>query len=105
MPTTAKDAESDRVAVEQWLAIRKEAALTIDPETAEVMWKHGNTFDPYGVAPDLPAEYVCIGRLYFARSPGSEIWVFFGDLSDASRTALWETHKSVLGFPVGLLDC
>jgi hypothetical protein len=29
------------------------------------------------------------GRKYFARSPGSDIWVWFGDLPDAVRTALY----------------
>ena len=28
----------DQLTVEQWLAIRKEAGLKIDPETAEVEW-------------------------------------------------------------------
>jgi hypothetical protein len=30
------DAKADQMTVEQWLAIRKEAGLKIDPETAEV---------------------------------------------------------------------
>ena len=38
--------------VGQWLEIRKEAALQIDPETAEVMWTYANVADPYGVYPD-----------------------------------------------------
>ena len=35
--------------VEEWLAIHREAALQIDPETAEVMWKHANLAVPYGI--------------------------------------------------------
>ena len=35
--------------LDQWLAIRKEAGLKIDPATAEVMWTYGYTLDPYGV--------------------------------------------------------
>jgi hypothetical protein len=73
---------------EQWLAIRKEAGLKIDPDTAEVFWCYAQTFDPYGIDPDLPEEYQSIGREYFARSPGSDIWVWFGDLPNAVRTAL-----------------
>ena len=58
---------------EIWLAIRKEAGLKIDPETAEVTWRYAHTCDPYGVYPDLPEEYQQVGREYFARSPGSEV--------------------------------
>ena len=70
-----KEAETDQMTVEQWLAIRKEAALKIDPDTAEVDWTYGLTLDPYGVYPDLPEEYRQVGREYFACSPGSDIWV------------------------------
>ena len=80
----------DETTIEQWLAIRKEAGLQIDPKTAEVYWEYGQTLDPYGVYEDLPAEMQCVGRLYFARSPQSDIWVEFGDLPDATREALWE---------------
>ena len=57
-----------------WLASRQEAGLKIDPETAEVEWTYAQTLDPYGVYPLLPEEY-CVGREYFARSPGSDVWV------------------------------
>ena len=58
--------------------------------------------DPYGVDPELPEEYWQVGREYFARSPGSDVWVWFGDLPDATRDALWEKHKAKLAFPAGL---
>jgi hypothetical protein len=74
---------------EQWLAVRKEAALQIDPETAEVDWTYAQTLDPYGVDPDLPEEYQQIGRGYFARSPGSDVWVSFYDLPEATCDRLW----------------
>ena len=85
-----------------WLASRKEAGLKIDPETAEVDWTYAQTLDPYGVYPELPEECQQIGREYFARAPGSDVWVWFGDLPDAIRSALWEKHKSKLAFPAGL---
>jgi hypothetical protein len=87
---------------EIWLALRKEAGLKIDPETAEVMWQYALTLDSYGVYRDLPEEYQQVGREYFARSPGSDVWVEFGDLPDATRDALWRKHRSSLGFPAGL---
>ena len=46
----------------QWLAIRKEAGLKLDPETAEVEWCYAQTLDPYGVDPDLPEQCQQIGR-------------------------------------------
>jgi hypothetical protein len=88
---------------EQWLAVRKQAALKIDPETGEVEWTYAQTLDPYGVEPELPEECWQVGREYFARSPESDIWVWFGDLPDTTRNALWEKHKSRLAFPAGLI--
>ncbi len=78
----------EQITVEQWLAIRKDAGLQIDPEAAEVEWTYAQTFDPYGVYGKLPDEYQQVGREYFARSPGSDVWVWFGDLLEATRSAL-----------------
>ena len=86
---------------EIWLAIRKEAGLKIDPETAEVCWTYGETLDPYGIEPDLPEEWRQIQRLYFARAPGSDVWVYFYDLPKATCDALLEKHESKLAFPAG----
>jgi hypothetical protein len=83
----------DEMTVEEWLAIRKEAGLQIDPETAEVCWKYALTLDPYGIYPPLPEEYQQVGREYFARSPRSDIWVDFGDLPDATLSNFWR-HRS-----------
>ncbi len=69
---------------------RREAGLTIDPETAEVRWEYAWTLDPYGIYGDPPEEYQQAGREYFARSPGSDIWVAFRDLPKTTRNALWE---------------
>jgi len=66
----------------EFRAIRKEAGLNIDPETAEVDWIWAQTLDPYGLGPKLPPECDQVGREYFARSPGSDIWVSFDDLPD-----------------------
>jgi hypothetical protein len=88
--------------VEEWLEIRKEEGLKIDPQTAEVNWVYAQTLDPYGVDPDLPEEYQQIGREYFARSLGGNIWVHFADLPDEIREALWQRYKSKLAFPAGL---
>jgi hypothetical protein len=91
----------DRMTVEQWLAIRKEAALKIDPETAEVDWTYAQTLDPYGIQPDLPEECQQVGRTYFARSPDSDVWVKSGDLPDATPRRLVERAQVTLGIPCG----
>lgn len=75
--------------VHQWLGLRKDAALKIDPATAELTWRHGQVLDPYGVIRDLPDECYQIGRNYFARSPGSDVWVSFDDLSHEVVSELW----------------
>jgi hypothetical protein len=78
----------------------KEAARKIDAKTAEVTWWYAQTMDPYGIDDNLPEELQQIGRAYFARAPGSDVWVHFGDLSEAVRDALWEKHRASLAFVV-----
>jgi len=99
-----KKTASEKAEDEQWLAIRKEAGLKIDPETAEVDWNYGQTLDPYGVCDEweLPDEFHCVGREYFARSPGSDVWVHFSDLPDTVREEIWARHGSRIAFPAGL---
>ncbi len=92
----------DELTIEQWLQIRKQEGRKIDPDTAEVWWDWSDTSDPYRVYPHPPGEVQCVGRVYFACSPGSDIWVSFRDLSDETERQLWERHKSVLAFPAGL---
>ncbi|SRR6266568_3066204 len=102
-PTRTKSKRlADEVKREKWLAIRKKAGCKIDPETAEVDWIYAQTLDPYGVYAELPEELQQVGREYFARSPGSDIWVWFGDLPVATQDALWEKHKESLAFPAGV---
>lgn len=48
--------EDQSIGLHQWLGIRKDAALKIDPETAEVHWSYGLTMDPYGVENNLPRQ-------------------------------------------------
>jgi hypothetical protein len=99
-----KKTAAEKTEIERWLASRKEEGLKIDPETAEVDWSYAQTLDPYGVMDEweLPEEFDQIGREYFARNPGSDIWVEFGDLPNAVRDALWKRHRRHLAFPAGL---
>jgi hypothetical protein len=91
MQSTEKaDARMVSIRAEIWQALLEIAGCQIDPENAEVHWRFGQVVDPYGVYPDLPPECDCVGRLYFARSPGSRIWVEYGDLPEATRKALWQ---------------
>jgi hypothetical protein len=99
-----KKTVTERAEIEGWLAIRKKAGLKIDPETAEVDWSYAQTLDPYGVKDEweLPEEFHQVGREYFARAPGSDIWVEFGDLPRETRDKLWKRHSRELAFPAGL---
>jgi hypothetical protein len=90
--------EAVEMTIEEFLAIREEAGLKIDPETAEVYWHYAQVLDPYGIDPNLPDELRCVGRAYFARSPDSDGWVEFRDLPEATRDALWQKLKNG-GFP------
>jgi hypothetical protein len=101
-PQTAEDAPTVQVTVKYLDALREAVGLQIDPEVAEDEWIYAHTLDPYGDDPDLPEEYQQVGREYFAHSPGSKVWINFGDLPEATRTKLWEKHKAKLAFPAGL---
>lgn len=89
---------------ELWLALLKIAGQQIEPDTAEVIWTYGQIADLYGVYPDLPEEYQCVGREYFARAPETDVWINFGDLPEVTREALWAKHEGQLAFPAGLED-
>jgi hypothetical protein len=77
------------VSVKYLDTLRKAAGLAIDPETAEVEWTYAQTLDPYGDYPSIPDEYDQVGREYFARAAGTEAWIAFRDLPQATRDALW----------------
>jgi hypothetical protein len=80
--------DEEKVEVEKWLRIRKEAALQIDPATAEMDCIYANLLDPYGVNPDVPEDDQWIDRVYFVRSPGSDVWVCVDDLPKETEKAL-----------------
>jgi hypothetical protein len=90
MQSTEKaDARMVSIRAEIWHALLEIAGRQMDPENVEVHWRFGQVVDPYGVYPDLPPECDCVGRCYFARAPGSLVWIEFGDLPQATREALW----------------
>jgi hypothetical protein len=95
---------SEPLDVNEWLAIRKEAGASIDPERAEVCWSYAQVIDPYGVLPEIPDEAWCVGREYFARATGSDVWVNFADIPEEVRDQLWNKQERVLGFPAGLRE-
>jgi hypothetical protein len=99
-----KKTASEKAEIEQWLAIRKEAGLKIDPETAEVDVTYGLTLDPYGVLEEweLPKEFRQVGRQNWARAPGSDVWVHFSDLPDTVREKIRARQGLRIAFPAGL---
>jgi hypothetical protein len=80
--------------IEQFYARMKAEGLKIDPATAEVCWSSEYELDPYRIHPDLPEEFRCVGRTWFARNPDSEIWVDCGDIPEATREALERREES-----------
>ena len=88
--------------IKEFLRQRKVVGRTIDPETAEVDWAYGYIVDPYALYDDLAPEEKCLGRVYFACTPGSDGWVCFYDLPMAARDRLWEIHRGKLAFPSSL---
>ena len=85
---------SDTQVKGEWLAVRHAEAKLIEPQTAELDWDWGQILDPYGIDPDLPGECRCVGRVYFARRPASDIWVCFYDLPKETREALWKRMRA-----------
>jgi hypothetical protein len=84
---TDKRAQRNKL-VEQWLQIRKNEGLKIDPATAVVISDYVNLVDPYGIYPDLLEEEKCIGRVQFARRPEGDVWVSFYDLPEVTCDAI-----------------
>jgi hypothetical protein len=76
---------------------RRAAGLLLDPSTAEIDWNYAQTLDPYGDGLPLLPQEEQIGREYFARAPGSDIWVSIGDLPDAMRDAIWKRFENTEG--------
>jgi hypothetical protein len=91
--TENTDARIVSIRAEIWHALLEIAGRQIDPETAEVCSMHRQVIDPYGFYPDRSVEHDCIGRLDFARAPGSLVWIEFGDLPQATREALWMRER------------
>lgn len=83
----------DGIPVKEWLEIRTEAALKIDPETALILRSHICPSNPYGTYSKIPEHCEEIGADYYARSPGSDVWVYSGDLPKEVARALEKKHK------------
>jgi hypothetical protein len=84
--------------IEAFLAEAKAEAQKIDAETAEVTWDWREFFDPYCIY-SRPSEFhFQVGREYFARNPGSDVWVHFADLPAEMRLKL--RHKRKPSFTV-----
>jgi hypothetical protein len=81
---------------------RRAAGLSIDPSTAEIGRWCVQTLDPYGDGLPLLPGTEQFGRENFARAPGSDIWVFFGDLPGATREALWNRRERVIIVRIGI---
>ena len=72
------------------------AGERIDPKTANFTWGWAQILNPYGVLDNVPEEADCIGRVYFLRAPGSDIWVNSYDLPEETCSEMWRLLE--LGF-------
>jgi hypothetical protein len=79
---------------ERWLAIRKAEASKIDPHTAETMDDYLDVLDPYGIRENCRSEERRYGIVFFARNPGSDVWVAFQDLPELARDVMWRRIKA-----------
>jgi hypothetical protein len=76
---------------------RKEAGFKIDPDTAKLYCIMGDDFDPYWLFSDEPEWPSSAARVSFARAPGSDIWVEFGDLPETTRDAIRDKIRPKAG--------
>jgi len=96
-----EDLPSKDEVIEQVLETRRSEGKRIDPETAEVASWYIHQHDPYRLHQhDYFNWNPCRG--YFARQPGSKVWVAFGDLPPATIKALEERYKCRMEFPTAL---
>jgi hypothetical protein len=80
---------------EQWLEERRQAAQAINIETAEIASSIRSTFDPYEVYRKVPSRHrYDRHQEYFFRAPDSDIWVWFGDLPEATQNAYLTSRRS-----------
>lgn len=80
--------------IEKWLALRKDEALKINAEDAEIMWVRGQALDPYEVfGITIHSPYHFWVELCFVRRPESDIWVYAEDLPEKVRRELEERIK------------
>jgi len=78
-------------------AERRAAGLRIDPARADVWFEYAQVLDPYGDDPNLPDEYYCVGREWFAANPDEKIRVHFSDLPATTRDQLEEKRQTARG--------
>ena len=100
---------SDLLPVIKYINKRRKEGRKIDARTAKVGWWYCELEDPYNI---IPASYVdseffqrylqMIGREYFARRPGSKIWVWIGDLPRRTARALQKSGKLATATEAGL---
>ena len=91
---TDNGTNEDGMDLEAWLAIRKLEGQRIDPANVEVFWYWTQVDDPYGVYGETPEEESCVGRTYFFRNIGSEIWVASTDIPKEKMEILWARIKN-----------
>jgi len=73
------------VTVAEFHEFMKAEGQKIDARSADVTWRYGSICDPYDMGYEGEDN---IGRVYFARTLGSDVWVEFSDLPHETRRDL-----------------
>jgi len=87
------DMPTVEVPVEYLRALRRAVGRLIDPETVEVISRGVHSLDPYGDYPDLPLECQQVGCESFVRDPGTDVWIYSGDLPMVTYKRLCKIHS------------
>ncbi len=91
--------ELEGMEIREWLAIRREEALKIDPENVEMCRHYRYNGDPYFVDPNCPEEWCYLDKAYFVSTHGSEMWVWDGDLPEETRKRIWNRPLKPVSSP------
>jgi hypothetical protein len=98
-PDTNEDAARVKADYASFREAKRRAGLLIDPKTAEVTCSYRYVLDPYDFGLEVEPEGRCVGKEWFARSPGGE-WVWDGDLPASTIAYLCEHEvESIDPFP------
>jgi hypothetical protein len=82
---------------DEFYACMKTEGLKINPKTAYVRNGYTHFGDPYDIEGPSPTKYEALRHMHYARAPGRDDWVWFGDLPVETRAALEDRLRAGKG--------